>query len=912
MLFKNERKNLKSEIFSLFDEKVENIEKENRDSKKVDKRKKKKEKRHKSIVVNVIKNRKNHNMFVIILALLIGLLLDLLRIIKNFIVGVLFVILLVALIGGIYAYTEIRPIYKEYSEFAQKVVYESAEDTFKIDASSYVYDADGNLLAKLRADKDSNYIEYSEIPEAVVDAFIAVEDRTFWENEGIDIKGIVRVVVDAIKTKGDEMHGASTITQQLARNIFLTHEVSIERKAKEMLIAMALTDKYSKEDIMEFYVNDICYGNAYYGIEAASRGYFNKSVSELTLSQQVYLTALPNSPTYYDPYKNPERAITRRDKILGDMLECGYITQEQYNVATQEEITIEKREYEFNDYQSSYAIDCATKYLMKLNGFEFKYKFKDNNDYLNYSKDYDKAYDIAKDMLYNGGYEVYTTLDSDVQKKAQEILDEHLSFNMEINYDTGIYNLQGSAAIVDNSNGKVVALIGGREQNLNSEVYSLNRAFQSPRQPGSSIKPLIAYGPALENGYTPESLIPNIDVSKAKEKGADIDKIGGQQMTFRSALEQSKNGVAWYLFTKLTPNVGMSYLNNMKFENIVPNDYFPAASLGGLTYGTTTVEMASAYATLANHGVYRDVTCISKMIDNNGDDIYRDSSEVQVYKAKAADALIDVMKGVLTNGTARSLNWPRISKTEAAAKTGTTNDNKDGWLCGMTPYYSVAVWVGYDIPKTMPSLWGNSYPGLIWKDIMVYLTKDLPAANFEDAIYLPEELEELNKFSDTYYTYMPGRDDAEVLSAGYTVADYRTDRVIGETVTDIINKMKLLDRGTENYNDELEKLYNDALLVIDTIYSRNYTNERTGELNAVYEDLKSKVAETSKPEVQEPEINEHQVQEPTVQEPSAEVQPDSQTPNQGETNVDTPESNNTDTTPDTEQTPEDNIENPEN
>ena len=249
----------------------------------------------------------------------------------------------------------------------------------------------------------------------------------------------MRVGVDFIKTKGEEMHGASTVTQQVARNIFLTHEVSLERKAKEMLIAMALTDKYSKKDIMEFYVNDICVGNAYYGIEAASLGYFNKSIKDLTLSQQVYLTALPNSPEYYNPYRHPERAVERRNKILGDMLERGYISQQEYDDAIAEELVIERKTYEFNDYQTSYAIECVVKYLMKLNGFEFIYKFDSNNAYSNYSKDYDLAYAEAKNMLYNGGYKVYTTLDSEVQDEAQRILDEHLSFNMEINFSGPIF-----------------------------------------------------------------------------------------------------------------------------------------------------------------------------------------------------------------------------------------------------------------------------------------------------------------------------------------------------------------------------------------------------------------------------------------------------------------------------------------
>ena len=699
---------------------------------KFSERREKRKNRPKTFIGKIVKQPTLPKWPILTLEIVVASFLDILRLILKFLIGLFGVGLAGVIVAALILWSKTGPTIKEYYNDAMSMVETSSDSTFKMSSSSHIYDTNGNVLVKLKADMDSSYLKYEKIPTDLIEAFIAVEDRSFWTNCGIDIKGLVRVGVDFVKTKGEEMHGASTITQQLARNVFLSHEVSIERKAKEMLISILLTQKYSKESIMEFYVNDICFANAYYGIDAAAKGYFNKETKDLTLSQLVYLAAIPNSPSYYDPYEHPERALERRDKILDDMLELKYISKEEYDVAIKEEIKIERPAYEFNDYLTTYAIECATQYLMKRDGFQFKYVFSTDADVENYQKDYNVAHDEAKNKLYNGGYDVYTTLDPAKQSELQKILDNHLSFNQELDGSTGVYKLQGAMTVVDNSTGKVVAIIGGRSQSQEKQIYTLNRAYQSPRQPGSTIKPLVAYAPALENGYTPESTAKNIDVNRAKQPGVDVDSLGGASMTLRKALEQSKNGVAWYLLSKITPSAGLKYITDMNFSSIVPGDYNAAASLGGFMYGATTTEMAGAYAALANQGIYKETTCITKLLDENGNDIYRAESEKQVYSKNTANQTIDMMKGVLKRGTAYSLKWSNSSKVEAAAKTGTTNDNKDGWLCGSTPYYTIAVWVGYDMPQEMPSLWGNSYPGQIWKDSMLYMLGNIKTGTFSE------------------------------------------------------------------------------------------------------------------------------------------------------------------------------------
>lgn len=784
-------------------------------------------------------NNKNTPIPIFVLGILVAVLLDTLTIIKNLIVSLFITIIAVTAIAGMLVWQKVEPIYNEYNTFAEEVVNNATYDSFKLQESSYIYDIDGKLICKLKADQDSSYISYSEIPSAFIDAFVAVEDRSFWDNSGVDFKGIARILYNFVKTGGEEVHGASTITQQLARNIFLTHEVSLERKAKEMLIAMKLTSKFTKEEIIEFYCNDICFANTYYGISAAAKGYFNKDINELTLSEICYLCAIPNSPEYYNPYKYPDRAVKRRDKILNDMYGEGLISEDELNEALNETIVIERPTYEFNDYISTYAIDCAIKYMMEASGFEFRYKFDNMDDYKNYYDTYDDAYEIAKNKLYTGGYKIYTSLSKDVQTRLQNILDEKLSFNENIDESTGIYMLQGAITAVDNENGKVIAVVGGRSQDTATQTYSLNRAFQAYRQPGSSIKPLVVYTPALMNGFTPNSTVYNISVTEAKKKDVEVQKLTGEAMTLRSALIYSKNGVAWQLFDKFGADYCLSFLNNMKFSRICPDDYYNSSSLGGLTYGVTTVEMACAYSTLVNHGEYRGTNCLLSIKDRNDNEIYKEAEPVQVYKVSAADTVVDIMQGVISEGTAASMGWQNVSKNAAAGKTGTTNDNKDIWFCGFTPYYTISVWVGYDTPKKMTGAEGkSSFTAKIWKDAMVELTSELdPITGFSrgdtsiDSIFGTETTISSDLPIEAYEKYMPGRDDSEELSTGYTVYDFRKDRVIGESVDIIINQLNSIDISDQA---TVQELYNQGCEIINTIYSVRYTHEKQNQLDEAY------------------------------------------------------------------------------
>lgn len=620
---------------------------------------------------------------------------------------------------------------------AKDLVDSSTPDTFRLAQTSYIYSDDGTQLAALAESEDATYLSYEDIPADVVNAFVSVEDRTFWNNSGVDYKGILRVCVNYVKTKGQVAEGASTITQQLARGTFLSNEKTISRKIKEIFIARQLTKKYTKEQIMEFYCNSCCFANGIYGVEDASQKYFGRSVSDLSLSETAYICAIPNRPEYYNPLKNSENAISRRNKILQDMYECDYITKDAGEAALAENITVAEvsdEEDTFYNYEATYAINCAIRYLMKQDGFEFKSHFDDDADYDTYNAYYDEMYKQAKHKLYTGGYKVTTTMNLKAQKNLQKIFDKELAFNTKVDESTGIYQFQGAMTVIDNETGKVVAMIGGRSQDELQQTYSLNRGFQSFKQPGSSIKPLVIYTPALEEGYDANSTLTEIDVKAAKKSTSEkISKMSGKKMSLRYAVEDSKNGCAYSLYNIITPKVGLSYIENMNFSKIVQQDYTLSSGLGGLHHGTNTVEMANAYSTLENHGEYRQADCISSILDASGNEIYEEPESKTVYTRSASDQMTDILEGVLNSsaGTAKGLKWSSASDVAAAAKTGTTNDNNVAWFCGYTPYYTISVWVGYDYPKSVKGLLGNTYPAYIWKEAMLYMIDGKDEADFD-------------------------------------------------------------------------------------------------------------------------------------------------------------------------------------
>ena len=594
-----------------------------------------------------------------------------------------------------------QKVFSLYLE-AQTVAGESSASDFQTGQVGEVYDSDGNRIALLQNDKNIIYLTSDQIPELVKQAFVSIEDKRFYKHHGSDPFAIVRAVTSLLG-KGRITQGGSTITQQLVRNIYLTHTIRWERKVEEIFIAHAMEREYSKDELLEFYINNIYFSNGCYGIEAASQKYFSRSVSDLDLSETAFLCAIPNNPSIYDPLTHADKTIERRNLILQNMLDDGIINEQQYTDAVNEKITLNPYSPSYTrTWAHTYIYECATRALMGVTG---------------------KDYDTCHDMLYNNGYKVYTSIDMEAQELLQTTVDTELEdYNTRNN--NGSYALQASAVTIDNTTGLVTAIVGGRSQDDVSADY--NRAYLSFRQPGSSIKPLIVYTPALERGYTASSTV--VD-SKEPDGPSNAGSYSGA-ISLRTAVEQSKNTVAYKLFRELTPEVGLQYLLDMNFSSIEDSDYVLSASLGGLSKGASCLEMTSAYATLENEGVFRQPTCVTLITDSKGNVVVRpETEEKQVYQSSAAHEMTNILEGVLTRGTAHG---KALTNMPCAGKTGTTNDNIDGWFVGYTAYYTTGVWVGFDSPRSTHSLSGATYPLDIWYNYMTELHKDRSARNLND------------------------------------------------------------------------------------------------------------------------------------------------------------------------------------
>ena len=637
-------------------------------------------------------------------------------------------LLAIVVIGGVLIYMKYGKKLIAMESDAKKIVSKSTMETFRQNETSIIYDANGNIMSKLKGEKDVYYIKYSDIPQVAVSAITSIEDKNFFKHKGYDLKAIIRAGLAYIKNKGVITQGGSTITQQLARNIFLSFEESWQRKAREIFIAIELEKKYTKKEIMEFYLNNIYFANGYYGIQSASLGYFGKGVNSLSLSQITFLLSIPNSPTRYNPYENIEGTLARRDRILDQMVLDGKITEAQASKAKSEEIKLKAPKVEKSSYALTFALDRAVKALMKSEGFNFRYSFNSDEERKAYNENYSEVYSSCQTRLYSGGYRIYTSIDPEKQKLLQDTVDSGLSVSSEKS-KSGIYSLQGAAVTIDNSSGRVVAIVGGRSQKLKGST--LNRAYQSFRQPGSTIKPLIVYTPAFEQGYTPESMVKD---EKIEGGPVNADGVFSGDMTILDALAKSKNTVAWKLFTEISPAIGIGKLLDMGFSAIADTDYYPSAALGGFTKGVNAVEMASAYAAIENGGEFREPTCIMKMTDSSGNDIvadgfYQKGTSKYIYDENACKMMITCMEAVMTKGTGVG---GKLATMPCAGKTGTTNDSKDLWFVGFTKYYTTSVWVGYDIPRSLAGLAYTATPLGIWKTYMDSINNGLPVAKLDD------------------------------------------------------------------------------------------------------------------------------------------------------------------------------------
>lgn len=639
------------------------------------------------------------------------------KIMKRVLLLLIIGLFIVIIYGGCYIYSKIENNISESVNKSNKIISEMSKDDFNSRTPTNIYDKDGNLIKQLKT-VDYVYKKYDELNPIVFKALIAVEDNRFYEHDGIDLKGLARAMYSSVVRH--QSQGGSTITQQLAKNVYLTMDKTLWRKISEVVIAQELEKRYSKHQILEFYVNNINYGNGCYSIESAANYYFGKSTKDLSIAEIALLTGIPNNPTIYDPITKFKNANNRKDSILNKMYQLNMISKKQLDEEKNREIVLNIKKSELDnvvtDYAQSYAVHEAVEFIMSYYGFQFKYDFTNEEERKTYWNTYDTEYKKYYSELITGGYDIYTSIDQNIQNQLQQIVNSKMSIYTDINNSTGIYKKQSSATVIDNKTGLVIGIVGGRTQDGVNNSY--NRAFLAARQPGSTIKPIIVYTPAIENGYNANSTLVDEYIQNGP-KNAYSGYTG--KVSLRTAVAKSINTVAYKLTQEVGVEKSLNYLSNMKYKYLSPTDKeSKTIGLGGFTYGTTTVEMASAYSTLARNGQYIDATNITKIYDRTTKEtIYENTYETKkIYDDGAAYLMTDVLKSVLTDGTGKSFQLPNIS--EQAGKTGTTNSEKDLWFCGYTPSYSMAVWVGDDIPTSQGHL---STQGYIWKEMMTRLNE---------------------------------------------------------------------------------------------------------------------------------------------------------------------------------------------
>lgn len=562
--------------------------------------------------------------------------------------------------------------------------------------SSQVFDSQGKLITTLHSDQNRLPIDINKVPKNLQNAFIAAEDNRFYDHIGVDPIGILRAVVTNLTNRGIAQ-GGSTITQQLAKNAFLSQDQTLKRKIQEAILALELERKYSKKEILEMYMNQIYFGRGAYGIQTAAHTYFGKDVGDLTLAECAMIAGLPKSPNYYSSSVN--EATARKNVVVGQMEKYGYITPSQAEEAKKASLDIKQKSTSNTTDETAYFIDYVTQ--------EIAQKYGD-------------------DALYKDGLKIYTTLDTDKQHAAVQAM-RHLPETHTD--DQGLTQPQGAIISIDPKTGHILAMVGGRGQD------SFNRASMAVRQPGSAFKPFV-YMTAMEHDMTPDTIMEDKKVEYGGWSPHNADNSYQGRMPLWKALALSVNTVAVQLADKVGPSNVIANAKKLGITTLVedgsPNDdNLASAALGGLTKGVTPLEMAAAYGAFANKGVYIKPTAIVKILDRNGNVLEDNSSDVQktqVISEKTAYEMTSMLEGVITRGTGTAASIGR----PAAGKTGTTDDNHDAWFIGYTPDIVTAVWVGDDTgSQSLGEIYGGTVPAQIWHDYMASAVSGTSADDFD-------------------------------------------------------------------------------------------------------------------------------------------------------------------------------------
>lgn len=538
---------------------------------------------------------------------------------------------------------------------------------------------------------NEEYVEWrqptklEDVPQIARQVFIYSEDKEFYDHIGFNLSAIARAFI-ANSTEQSIQQGGSTITQQLVRMRYLSQEKTYERKLMELFYSYELEKAYSKDEILEMYLNEAYYGNQVYGLGGAATYYFQKPLDKLSIAEIIFLTAIPNNPSLYDPLKHFESTKKRQERLLDILVMNGILKTEEGNTYKQQPISLQVKD-KIQQYPS------YTTYILQ----ELEWLIADSEGYterIRNAKNEAEAhkirieFDKRMDVLLQSGLTIHTALDPEKQLADEARIDELLS----------VPDLQASATIIENSSREIVSMYAGK----NYQKFDFHRAFQGTRQPGSSFKPLITYAPLFETtDYTPDSIISGSNYCIGNFCPENYGGVVYGDVSIQQAMRYSINTAALRLMDKISLETAFSYIDRFHFNSLLPKDRTYAAALGGLTYGVTTLEMADAYTSFID-GNYVRAHGIRKITNANGAQLYTwENNYDSIWSSKTVDYMRSLLEDVVQNGTGQGI----YSKTSyVGAKTGTTNDYKDFWISGLDQKYTASVWVGYDKPRSMQSL----------------------------------------------------------------------------------------------------------------------------------------------------------------------------------------------------------------
>ena len=565
--------------------------------------------------------------------------------------------------------------------------------------TTQIMDMNGDYVDKLHAEENRVPVTYDEISPYAIQALIAIEDQRFEKYGGIDPIRIAGAMVANVKA-GRVVQGGSTITQQLVGLVLLDRtEKSYTRKIKEAFLAMEMEKQYSKDEIITHYLNRAYFGGGAYGIEAAAQYFFAKHASELTVPEAALLAGVIQNPSKWSPIAYPNNALSRRNLVLGQMQEMGFITAAEAEEYKATEIALSEKRVTANKkddvaYPNQSFIDHVIEEALEILDLE-------NNEKL----------------LYTGGYKIYTTLDTKVQKTMEDVYTDDANFPNK--------TIQSAMVVTDPKTGAVRGIVGGRHQTGSRQ---LNRATQSFRQPGSSFKPVAVYAPAFEAGYGPGTVVDDYPKMYEEHMFRNYDDTFRGLITMREAIRRSTNVVAVKAMEMTGVQTCYQFAQQFNFSQLIPDDMNLSTALGGLSVGVSPLELAGAYASFANEGVFIEPYVITRITDKSGRVIWEHKTEKKIVMSEETAYMItSCLLDVVTTGTAPQAN---LGDRQTAGKTGTTTDAKDVWFAGYTTDYVAVVWMGYDQPKRIASGGGGSLCGPIFKKVLAPIHQGLPAGEF--------------------------------------------------------------------------------------------------------------------------------------------------------------------------------------